>query len=95
MASLISDFAPPALATPLSNKMHELLAAEGEHPFMTRTAREMLFDGWSLKPYVNIVKYLYDVISSNLTDTTLPPLPPLPENPKFGFFYGVSRLIIN
>jgi lysosome membrane protein 2 len=70
--------------------MHNLLKEQDEHPFMTRKVREMLFEGWSLEPYVNILQSLYDQIS-NLTDTTLPPLPSLPENPKFGFFYGVRN----
>ena len=91
LASLISDLAPnPALAVTLSGYMHELLADEDEHPFMTRTVRQMLFEGWSLTPYVKIVEFLYDAISKNLTDTTLPPLPNLPDDPKFGFFYGVG-----
>jgi hypothetical protein len=70
--------------------MHELLADEGEHPFMTHTVREMLFEGWSLQPYVNILELLYEQLS-NKTDSTLPPLPELPEDPKFGFFYGVNN----
>lgn len=91
MASLISDNAPtPAIATSLSRLMHELLADEGEHPFMTHTVREMLFEGWSLQPYVNILELLYEQLS-NKTDSTLPPLPELPEDPKFGFFYGVNN----
>ena len=93
LASLISDLAPTALAVPLSKYMHELLAAEDEHPFMTRTVRQMLFEGWSLAPYLKIVEFLYDAISKNLTDTTLPPLPNLPDDPKFGFFYGVSHFL--
>ncbi|XP_046443721.1 lysosome membrane protein 2-like [Daphnia pulex] len=88
LASLISDNAQtPAIATKLSGLMHELLADEGEHPFMTHTVREMLFEGWSLQPYVNILELLYEQLSNN-TDLTLPPLPELPEDPKFGFFYG-------
>ncbi len=91
LASLISDNAPtPTIATQLSRLMHELLADEGEHPFMTHTVREMLFEGWSLQPYVNILELLYEQLS-NKTDSTLPPLPELPEDPKFGFFYGVNN----
>ncbi len=91
LASLISDLAPSQLvATQLSKLMHELLAEEEEHPFMTHTVREMLFEGWSLQPYVNILKSLYEQLN-NSTDSTLPPLPPLPEDPKFGFFYGVNN----
>ena len=94
LASLISDLAPnTTLAEKLSGYMHLLLAAEDEHPFMTRTVRQMLFEGWSLTPYVKIVEFLYDAISKNLTDTTLPPLPNLPDDPKFGFFYGVSHFL--
>ena len=89
LASLISDLAPPDQAAKLSTLMHQLLKKEGEHPFMTRTVREMLFEGWSLQPYVNILESLYDQFY-NSTSTPLPTLPPLPEDPKFGFFYGVN-----
>lgn len=84
LASLISDLAPPELTGELSTIMHILLDEAGEKPFMKRTVREMLFDGWSLQPYIDILETLY-----NETDIELPPLPPLPEDPRFGFFYGV------
>lgn len=81
MASLISDLAPEDLADGLSIIMHNKLDEEGEKPFMKRKVREMLFDGWSLQPYINILE--------SFQNETGIELPPLPDDPKFGFFYGV------
>lgn len=52
---------------------------------MTRTVREMLYEGWSLQPYVEIIEMLAEAAG-----ITIPP-GLIPEDPRFGFFYGVSQ----
>lgn len=81
LASLISDLkVPDYLAGQLSTIMHNKLDEVDEKPFMKRKVREMLFDGWSLHPYIEILE--------SFQNETGIELPPLPEDPKFGFFYG-------
>lgn len=54
-----------------------ILKNVNEHPFMTRTAREMLFDGWSLENYHPIIEAINDATNLNL-----------PLIDRFGYFYG-------
>ncbi|KAI9565812.1 hypothetical protein GHT06_009607 [Daphnia sinensis] len=82
LASLITDYAPPESVVALSTAMHRLLNDAGEHPFMKRKVREILFEGWSLQPYIDIL-----IMLSELAGITLPELP---EDPRFGYFYGVN-----
>ena len=63
--------------------MHFLLRSIDEEPFMRRTVRELLFDGWSLQPYVDLIVMLSEIAGMEL--------PPLPEDPRFGLYYGVSN----
>lgn len=83
IASLIHDIRllPQDVKTLLSLAMHVLLVTKGETPFMTHTARELLFEGYNIQGVVDIVKYLADLAGIAL--------PELPEDPRFGFFYGV------
>ncbi|EFX73749.1 hypothetical protein DAPPUDRAFT_307582 [Daphnia pulex] len=83
LASLIVDYAPPESAGELSLAMHKLLKSIGEGPFMTRTVGEMLFDGWELDGYIEIIQMLSDLLGVQL--------PPLPEDPRFGYYYGVNN----
>lgn len=48
---------------------------------MRRKVSEMLLEGYSLQPYVDLIIQLAE--SNNI------PLPELPEDPRFGYFYGV------
>lgn len=67
LASLIVDFASPELVTTLSTAMHSLLNDVDEHPFMRRKIREILFEGWSLTPYIEII-----IMLSELAEIPLP-----------------------
>lgn len=53
---------------------------------MKRKIREMLLEGYSLKPYIELLQQL--AANNNIT---IPPLP-VPEDPRFGYFYGVRTL---
>ena len=68
--------------------MHTQLTSEDEKPFITYTAREMLFDGWSLEPYARILTTINtltnDAIPSEIIDAV--------ANAKFGFFSTVIFL---
>ncbi len=61
--------------------MHTLLQRIGEGPFMKRTVRELLFEGWSLQNYVDLIVMLSEAAGIEL--------PQLPEDPRFGLYYGV------
>lgn len=76
---------PPDFTDSVSSVMNTLLSSIGETPFMKRSVREMLFEGWSLKPYITLLEQLSDLAGI--------PLPiPIPEdfNPTFGYYTGVS-----
>lgn len=60
------DYAPPESAGELSLTMHRLLNSIGEGPFMTRTVGEMLFDGWELDGYIEIIQMLSDLLGVQL-----------------------------
>lgn len=60
------DYAPPESAGELSRAMHRLLNSIGEGPFMTRTVGEMLFDGWELDGYIEIIQMLSDLLGVQL-----------------------------
>ena len=51
---------------------------------MKHKAGEMLFDGWDVQGYVDIIKNVLDMLG------VVPPFP-LPESAKFGYFYGVRQ----
>ena len=71
--------------------MHTQLKSEEEKPFITYTAREMLFDGWSLEPYARILTKINSLIQqSSLINYTIPlDLIDAVKNAKFGFFSTV------
>jgi len=58
----------------VSLAVHRFLTASdvGETPFMTHTADELLFTGWSL---TNLVNAIFDLIETVAPDVTLPPRP--------------------
>lgn len=60
------DYAPPESAGELSLAMHQLLKSIGEGPFMTRTVGEMLFDGWELDGYIEIIQMLSEMLGVQL-----------------------------
>jgi len=67
----------------LSDAMHSALNTLQEGPFITHTAEELLFKGWSLNRYINIIQELNATILDGL-------IPTIPEKfSYFGFFYGV------
>ena len=63
--------------------MHNTLKALNEGPFMTHTANELLFEGWSLDPYLPIIQLVNSTILHGK-------VPTLPENLRFGFYFGVT-----
>lgn len=79
---MIKDNVPPASLNEVSAIMHALLERIDEGPFMKRTVRELLFEGWSLQNYVDLI-----VMLSNMAGIELPQLP---EDPRFGLYYGVN-----
>lgn len=88
LASLIADYVPsPEKATLVSTAMHRALKSIGEGPFMTRKIREMLLEGYSLQPYVDLIIQI-----ANENNIAIPL--PLPEDPRFGYFYGVRMLLV-
>jgi len=64
-----------------STVMHNTLKGLNEGPFMTHTANELLFEGWSLDPYLPIIQLVNSTILHGK-------VPTLPENLRFGFYFG-------
>lgn len=79
---MIVDYASPETAGELSLAMHKLLNSIGEGPFMTRTVGEMLFDGWELDGYIEIIQMFSDLLGVEL--------PPVRE---YIFFYDIHIAI--
>jgi hypothetical protein len=69
--------------TIIAKKVHDLLDRAEERPFMTHTADEILYKGWSLIKLVELIFTLIQAANPNVT------LPPLPDDVVFGLLSTV------
>ena len=75
--------------------MHDILEGFGERPFMTRTIRELIFDGWTIAPYVKWVNETLCKPDKPISEDLCQDLIGLDDGKeKFSFFYGVCKSIL-
>lgn len=78
----ISDWKKSSITATMSATLSRI----HEGPFMTHTADELIFKGWSLEPYTKIIETLNSTIFKG-------GIPALPEDLRFGFYFGVINVL--